>query len=724
MKKFIKILFLLVLCFLVGCDLLPGEDIPGNLNDKVTITFYDGNNIIKTINGKKGDDFPKESYEKDGYTFVGWDLNNDGNPDEMPIAITSNVSLRAVLVRIQEFKCIFAYKGEAVEERVLPKGTKVDLYDFKIESDNDYNYKLIGWYTENPDSPVTFPYEINSNTVFYPIIERTQRTFEYTIYDGEEIIKKDIGLYNSEINYPELNNKLINNEYYVFNGWTYENENGEIIDEPYLETLTQNIIIKANYTNNQVLTVIIDEMIVSNVVDEGEILQLNYGKPNKDEKVVWYTDSTYTTKLIDNKMINGSLIIYGRYENIEEIDCSVLEINYEEITNVKSEYEFLLLFNSLLLNKVNTKQVTIEFEYTTLDELFDYLTKNALSIRNYSFSVNYEGNIIDLNFTYEEKGGSVSDNTLYKQLSSFNIKENDKKRPADFNQFAIDKSEKSYKVIDSESLYYVLEHGYKPIIDSSNLALNDLYNKMKNVLRNIINDDMDDFSKAKAIYEWLIMNVTYDKKVLDISLLEPNDVNKYNAFLLEGVFNDGKAVCDGISKAFSALSNIEGIKCVRVTGTSTTSSINHAWNKILINGIWYIVDATSGGVIVLEDKEVLTYEFFLISSSTFSKYYIDDNELYSFIETNYDYDSYSNIFVNVNNEEYCINFKSREDAKKVFTDFFNSELITFSCKLGYFESNNSTNIENEFFAIMYECNMVNGFTYTFNDDIITIIKID
>lgn len=713
-----------MICFLVGCDLLPGGDNPGNLNNDVTITFYDGNTIIKTVNGKKGDDFPIESYEKEGYTFVGWDLNNDGNPDEMPIAITSNVSLRAILVKIQEFKYVFAYNGEAVEEKVVPKGTRVDSYDLKIASDNDYTYKLLGWYTENPDVPVSFPYEINSNTVFYPIIERNQRTFEYTIYDGEEIIRKEIGLYNSEINYPELNSKLINNEYYVFCGWTYENANGDTIDEAYLDTLTQDLIIKANYTNNQVLTVIIDEMVVSSIVNEGEILQLKYGKPTKDKKVVWYIDSSYSTKLTDNKMINGSLIIYGKYEDIEEIDSSILEIDYNEVTTVRSEYEFLLLFNSLLLNKVNSKQVTLEFEYTSLDELFDYITKNALNIRNYNFSVNYEGQKLNLNITYEEKGGLVSENTVYKQLSSFNIRQNDKTRPDEFNQFPIDNSEKSYKVIDSESLYYVLEHGYKPIIDPSNISLNDLYNKMRNILKNIINDDMDDFTKAKSIYEWLVMNITYDKEVLDISLQNPKDVNKYNAFLLEGVFNDGKAVCDGISKAFSALANIEGIKCVRVTGASTTSSENHAWNKILINGVWYIVDATSGGVIMLGDKEVLTYEFFLISSSTFNKYYIDDNELYSFIETNYDYDSYSNIFVNVNDEECCINFMSREAAKKIFINFLNSNLKTFNFRLGYFESNDDTNIENELFAIMYECNMVVDFNYTINDDIFTVIKND
>ena len=31
-----------MICFLVGCDLLPGGDNPGNLNNDVTITFYDG----------------------------------------------------------------------------------------------------------------------------------------------------------------------------------------------------------------------------------------------------------------------------------------------------------------------------------------------------------------------------------------------------------------------------------------------------------------------------------------------------------------------------------------------------------------------------------------------------------------------------------------------------------------------------------------------------------
>ena len=70
-----------------------------------------------------------------------------------------------------------------------------------------------------------------------------------------------------------------------------------------------------------------------------------------------------------------------------------------------------------------------------------------------------------------------------------------------------------------------------------------IYGKMKAVLRSIISDDMDDFEKARAIYDWLIMNVTYDGELYDLLTGSENvESGEYNGFYLEGVFDNGVAV--------------------------------------------------------------------------------------------------------------------------------------------------------------------------------------
>lgn len=53
-----------------------------------------------------------------------------------------------------------------------------------------------------------------------------------------------------------------------------------------------------------------------------------------------------------------------------------------------------------------------------------------------------------------------------------------------------------------------------------------------------------------------------------------------------GAVMEGKAVCAGYAKLFSALMNGSGINTLGIVGS------NHAWNKCYIGGIWYNVDTT------------------------------------------------------------------------------------------------------------------------------------
>ena len=59
---------------------------------------------------------------------------------------------------------------------------------------------------------------------------------------------------------------------------------------------------------------------------------------------------------------------------------------------------------------------------------------------------------------------------------------------------------------------------------------------------------------------------------------------------------------------------MEGIECVLVNGKKVAGGTDHAWNKVKINGSWYVVDVTSGGTIT-NNEEVLTYKYFMITDA-------------------------------------------------------------------------------------------------------------
>jgi len=75
-------------------------------------------------------------------------------------------------------------------------------------------------------------------------------------------------------------------------------------------------------------------------------------------------------------------------------------------------------------------------------------------------------------------------------------------RADDYSDFEINYVGKSLKnIATSEQLVWALENGYNPICVTSSSA-ETIYNKAKQILRNICTDDMDDIEKLQAINKW------------------------------------------------------------------------------------------------------------------------------------------------------------------------------------------------------------------------------
>ena len=175
-------------------------------------------------------------------------------------------------------------------------------------------------------------------------------------------------------------------------------------------------------------------------------------------------------------------------------------------------------------------------------------------------------------------------------------------RADDFDGFAIYEANRELEVYNSEELWWAVEQGYLPVFPKDNTKAELFFERAKMILREIIHDGMSDYDKVIAIYEYLVDAVAYDYDAYAragqvtaggneeaISALK-NDTCYY----LEGVFERGRAVCDGKTKAFVLLCGIEGIPALRISGSSITGGVGHAWNYVNIDGVWYLVDTTEG----------------------------------------------------------------------------------------------------------------------------------
>lgn len=224
--------------------------------------------------------------------------------------------------------------------------------------------------------------------------------------------------------------------------------------------------------------------------------------------------------------------------------------------------------------------------------------------------------------------------------------------------FYIDSVKETMSVSTSNMLYKAVAWGYKPVFMGSQAEnLKQIYDNAKDALSYIVSDEMSEYEKVHAIYDYIIYNVRYDhdcanaqdkyntnnallteEEKRELQNLNLNEKMKYYGYYLEGIFldkfykKDMHAVCDGKSKAFVLMCGIEGITAVRISGKASSDGKNfggHAWNKVLLdlNGTgdkeWYFVDTTWGDV-GDNSKEFLSHAYFLLSDDEVKNTHVEN----------------------------------------------------------------------------------------------------
>ena len=142
-------------------------------------------------------------------------------------------------------------------------------------------------------------------------------------------------------------------------------------------------------------------------------------------------------------------------------------------------------------------------------------------------------------------------------------------------------------------------------------------------------------------------------------------------------------------------------------------------NKVYIDGSWYVVDATSGGTILSNNSEVLSYEFLLITEKEFSKYYTA--EYYTELVCNKEIDVYSLLEYEFGGKKHDFVIQNQEELNKLVKYLFSSKEEKVSVQfLVLFDFGNSLTDEVE---KAFKYNMISAsYSYLENGNEIMLIR--
>lgn len=125
----------------------------------------------------------------------------------------------------------------------------------------------------------------------------------------------------------------------------------------------------------------------------------------------------------------------------------------------------------------------------------------------------------------------------------------------------------------------------RPLYQATNAELEQT---ARQVLDTILTPGMTDREKLFAMYQWIILNTSYDASAAMAGYIPASEVKNPWAYSPAGPLYYGAAVCDGYSRLMLLFCRMEGIPCVRVS----SFEIIHSFNAVWLEGEWLLLDAT------------------------------------------------------------------------------------------------------------------------------------
>jgi len=135
--------------------------------------------------------------------------------------------------------------------------------------------------------------------------------------------------------------------------------------------------------------------------------------------------------------------------------------------------------------------------------------------------------------------------------------------------------------------------------DQTQIALNALLlhiptttsvSDIAHLLTNTIDNQVE---KVRSIYSWIALHITYDSAALSTGKVPDQSP--------EAILQRRSAVCEGFARLFVSMCQSVDIESRMIKGFvheegATFEFPNHAWNSVLIDGKWRLLDVTWGGL--------------------------------------------------------------------------------------------------------------------------------
>ncbi|MEB3192940.1 MAG: transglutaminase domain-containing protein [Snowella sp.] len=100
--------------------------------------------------------------------------------------------------------------------------------------------------------------------------------------------------------------------------------------------------------------------------------------------------------------------------------------------------------------------------------------------------------------------------------------------------------------------------------------------------------------KARIIYSWITQHISYD-----VAMAVSGNIDDLSP---PGVLQRRRTICSGYANLYQAIAQAMGLEAIIIEGYARGSSglvgkdpqVNHAWNGVRIQGVWYLLDTTWG----------------------------------------------------------------------------------------------------------------------------------
>ena len=292
-----------------------------------------------------------------------------------------------------------------------------------------------------------------------------------------------------------------------------------------------------------------------------------------------------------------SILLNEQYKNPLYDDEDIDLTNKEESTNYISPRLYRSItptFNteteagSYMRKEMTKRNSNITFNIITNDYSRDILDR-----------------ISDIAFSYDDSYASNEGDYLVANFKRWSSK---LQKPADSNCVTITYTVDYLSTYDEE---VAVDKEIKNVLDQLNV-----YNK-------------DEYTKIKAVHDYIVKNISYDNTLHNFST--------YNAII------DKNVVCQGFASLTYRMLKELGVGVRYISGMSNGN--NHGWNIVRVNNLWYNLDNTWDENIYAETNQ-MCYDYFLKSNSDFSDHDRASNFITTEFNSKYPMSPYS---INVSN---------------------------------------------------------------------------